>query len=369
LCIEFTLLKWVNNWKGSALKPNKQITLDHIAHQVGVSVTTVSRVLTGQSKKYRISTRTAEKVQSTARELGYMPDQLARALRTNRTNTIGLVIPDISNPFFSTIARNIEIQARKIGTAIILSDSQEDTQLEIESLRLLQSRKVDGLIVCPVGEKYEHLESIQQSGHPMVVIDRIFPELECAYVVSDNYQGALEAVSYFFEMNHRSIGLIQGKVNTSVNIDRIRGYRDAHQNYGVALDESLIVGDSFGKRNGYIATKILLSKAMRPSAIFATSNLISLGAMTAIQEGGLRIPEDISLISFDDQPYSEYLATPMTTVSQQTAETGEIAFRLLQSQIKGGSQLSREGIILPTELVFRKSVKKLDAVNAVLSTN
>jgi len=294
-----------------------------------------------------------------------MPDQLARALRTKRTNTIGLVIPDISNPFFSTIARNIEIQARKIGTAIILSDSQEETQLEIESLRLLQSRKVDGLIVCPVGEECEHLKSIKISGLPLVIIDRVFPDLECAYVVSDNHKGALEAVSHFFEMNHRSIGLIQGKVNTSVNIDRIKGYRDAHQKFGVALDESLIVGDSFGKRNGYIATKILLSKAQRPTAIFATSNLISLGAMTAIQEEGLRIPEDISLISFDDQPYSEYLATPMTTVSQQTAEAGEIAFRLLQTQIKGENQLSPEGIVLPTELVFRNSVKKMDAVNAI----
>ncbi len=237
--------------KGSFLVQNKHVTLDVIADQIGVSCTTVSRVLTGQSKKYRISDRTKELVQQTARELGYVPDQLARGLRTKRTNTMGLIIPNISNPFFSTIARNIEIQARKVGNSIILADSQEDTQLEIDSIRLLQSRKVDGLIICPVGEESAHLENIVSSGLPMVIIDRHFPSLKCAYVVSDNYQGALEAVSYFFGMNHRSIGYIQGRVNTSVNKERIRGYRDAHEKNNEPVDESLIVGDSFGKRNGY----------------------------------------------------------------------------------------------------------------------
>jgi len=342
------------------LSENRQITLDDIANQVGVSRTTVSRVLSGQAKQYRISNQTMENVSQTAMELGYMPDQLARGLRTKRTNTIGLIIPDISNPFFSTIARNIEIQARKIGSSIILSDSQEDTQLEIESTRLLRSRKVDGLIICPVGEEFQHLLSIQSSGLPLVIIDRYFPELECAYVVSDNYQGALEAVTYFFKMNHRSVAFLQGRVKTSVNSDRIKGYRDAHKQYEVPVDESLIVGDSFGKRNGYIGTKILLGKTPRPTAIFAASNLISLGAMTAIQEEGLKIPDDISIISFDEQPYSEYLATPMTTVAQQTSETGEIAFKLLQSLIQHEGKQTTDGIVLPTELVYRKSVKKLN---------
>lgn len=343
---------------------NKQITLDNIASAVGVSCTTVSRVLTGQSKKYRISDKTRERVQETARELGYFPDQLARGLRTKRSNTIGLIIPDISNPFFSTIARNIEIQARKIGSSIILSDSQEDTALEIESIRLLQSRKVDGLLICPVGEESAHLKGFLNTGLPIVIIDRYFPDLDCPFVASDNYQGALEAVEYFFSMNHRSIGYIQGRVNTSVNFDRLRGFRDAHSRQGIPVDESLIVGDSFGKRNGYIGTKILLSKSPRPTALFAASNLISLGAMSAIREGGLKIPEDISIISFDDQPYSEYLATPMTTVSQQTSEVGEIAFRILLSQINQDGKSATDGIVLPTELIYRKSVRKLAGVNS-----
>ncbi|MBC8401408.1 MAG: LacI family DNA-binding transcriptional regulator [Candidatus Marinimicrobia bacterium] len=339
---------------------NNRETLQSIAKKVGVSTTTVSRVLSGQAEKYRISKSTKELVLRTAAESGYVPDQVARGLRTRQTNTVGLIIPDISNPFFSAVARNIEIQARKVGCSIILSDSQEDTQLEVESIRVLQSRKVDGLIICPVGEECNHLFPIIDSGMPIVIIDRYFPELKCAYVISDNYNGALEAVSYLIKNNHRSIAYIQGRLNTSVNNDRVRGYRDAHQKFNIPLDESLIVGDSFGKKNGYIGAKILLNRNPRPTAIFSASNLISLGAMSAILEEGLKIPDDVSMISFDDQPYSDYLAAPMTTVSQQTSETGQIAFKLLLTQIKQEGKKQVEGIILPTKLIYRKSVKKLD---------
>lgn len=337
---------------------NYQKTMQNVAAKIGVSITTVSRVLSGQAQKYRISKQTADAVFKVAAEMGYVPDQVARGLRIRRTNTIGLIIPDISNPFFSTIARYIEINARKYGYSTILSDCQEDTQMEIESIHLLQSRKVDGLILCPIGEDSDHLRAIVNSGLPIVIVDRYFPELACSYVISDNYKGALEAVSYLIENNHHSIGCIQGRINTSVNINRVRGFRDAFKKSNIPLDESLIVGENFGKKDGYIGAKILLSRKTRPSAIFSASNLISLGAMRAILEEGLTIPDDISMISFDDQPYSDYLVTPMTTVAQQTSEIGQIAFTLLHSQMKSENKPMIEGIILPTKLIIRKSVKK-----------
>ncbi len=326
-----------------------------------MSVTTVSRILNGQAARSRISKSTEEAVMRTAVELGYVPDQLARGLRIKRTHTIGLIIPDISNPFFSTVARNIEIEARKAGYSIILSDTQEETQLEVDSIRLLQSRKVDGFIICPAGEEGEHLNAILSSGLPMVIVDRHFPELECPDVISDNYRGSFEAVSHFSENNHRRIACIQGRRHTSVNDERVRGYLDALKKYNIPLDESFIVGDSFGERNGYVGAKILLNRAPRPTAIFAASNLISLGAMRAIFEEGLKIPDDISMISFDDQPYSDYLATPMTTVAQQTTEMGQIAFKLLMAQIDLERPSDTEGVVLPTKLIIRKSVKKLEA--------
>lgn len=284
---------------------------------------------------------------------------MARGLRIRRTYTVGLVIPDISNPFFASVARSIEIEARKVKYSIMLCDSQESTKIEIDSIRLLQSQKVDGLIICPVGQDYEHLKRLYNNGTPVVVVDRYFPQLKCSYVISDNYTGALEAVSYFIENGHRVIACIQGILSTSVNDDRVRGYKDAHKKYSIPLDGSLIIGNSFGERNGYIGAKILLNRAERPTAIFATSNLISLGALRAISEEGFKIPDDISMISFDDQAYSDYLSTPMTTVVQQKEEIGNIASKLLIDQIESDNSFNTKGVTLTTRLIIRKSVKNL----------
>ena len=337
----------------------RRVTLNSIAEEVGLSTTTVSRILNGKAARYRISKSTEEAVLRTAAELEYVPDRLARGLRTRRTHTIGLIIPDISNPFFSTVARNIGIEARKTGYSIFLYDTQEKTSLEVDSLRLLQSRKVDGLIICPAGDEDEHLNATLSSGLPMVIVDRHFPGLKCPYVISDNYGGSLDAVNFLLENNHRRVSCIQGRLHTSVNKDRIRGYKDALKKHRIPLDESLIVGDSFGEGNGYVSAKILLNQSSRTTAIFATSNLISLGAMRAIFEEGLKIPDDISIVSFDDQPYSDYLAAPMTTVAQQTTEMGQIAFKLLLAQLNPGKSDNNQGVILPTKLIIRKSVKTL----------
>lgn len=333
-----------------------KVTLKTIADSIGVSVTTVSRVLNNQSKKYRISSSTEANILRKAKELGYIPDQIARGLRIKRSNIIGLIIPDISNPFFAQLSRVIENQARKKGYSIILSDTQEYKQLEIDSIRVLQSRRVDGIIICPNGEESTHLRKLINSNLPTVIVDRYIKGLNCPYVISDNYRGSYEAISHFIEKNHKNIVCIQGNPLTSVSDDRVRGYKDAMSENDLPFDETSIIGDSFGERNGYVSAKLLLSKYPRPSAFFACSNLISLGAMRAVFEEGLKIPEDISMISFDDQPYSEYLATPMTVVVQQTREMGQIAFNLLLARFNHSSPTSSDGVILPTKLVIRRSV-------------
>jgi LacI family transcriptional regulator len=203
------------------------------------------------------------------------------------------------------------------------------------------------------------LEVLIQTGLPIVIADRHFPDLKCPYVISDNYHGSFEAVSHLIEKNHKAIACIQGRPKTSVNDERVRGYRDAMTKYNLLFDETLVVGDSFGERNGYVSAKLLLSRDPRPTAFFACSNLISLGAMRAIVEEGLKIPNDISMISFDDQPYSEYLATPMSVVVQQTKEMGQIIFKLLMAQINHGSPTNTEGVVLPTKLILRRSVRDL----------
>jgi LacI family transcriptional regulator len=333
-------------------------TLKSIASKLGLSVSTVSRVLNGKSSHYRFSKETEQLILKATKELNYTPNQLARGLRLKRTNSIGYIIPDISNPFFASIAKSVEKSARKHGYSMLLCDSEENTEIEQTSLQLMLNRKVDGLIISPVGLEVSHLKDIAKRNVPMVLLDRYFPDLDIPFVTSDNYQGALDAVNLLIENGHTRIACIQGLKNTSPNNDRVKGYCDAHIKNELQVDESLIVGDSFGEENGYIETKLLLRKKNIPTAIFSISNLISLGAIRAISEEGLKIPDDISMISFDDQPYSRFLATPMTTVAQQNYQIGQIATKLLIDQIESNSRMEQKGIFLPTKINIRDSVKR-----------
>jgi LacI family transcriptional regulator len=326
---------------------NYSITLKRIADELSVSVTTVSRALSGNARRYRIGRATEQKVQELARSLGFTPNPLARGLRLKKTTTIGLVIPDISNPFFAAIARQVAVGAHDVHYSVVVCDSQNNEDIEIESLELLRARGVEGIVLCPVG----------------LLADRYFPGIPLPYVASDNFAGARTATNYLIENGHRDIVCLQGLRGTSPNEDRLRGYQDALRNHAIPSDASLIVGDSFGEQSGYVTTKLLLKTARRFTAILAFSNLISLGAIRAIVEEGLRIPEDMSIVSFDDQPYSAHLVAPLTTVAQSTVEMGQIALKLLLDRIQSTDHTFQGGILLPTNLVVRASVKNYNSMN------
>ena len=336
-----------------------RVTLKSLADRLGLSVTTVSRALNGKGRRYRISRKTEKRVIEEAKKLNFYPNQLARGLRINKTLAIGLVIPDISNPFFANIAHNIEVETRKRGYAIFLCDSQESTDIEIESLKLLESRNVDGLIISPVGQTSEHLKVFENSDKPIVIVDRYFPNLKLPSVASDNFQGALDAVQHLLEHGHKRILCLQGLQGTTPNEMRVQGYIDAHEKNNTEIDDSLIVGDKFDDRSGYIYTKYVLKEKKHFSAIFALSNLIALGALRALAEEGLRVPEDISIVSFDDYPYSAYLATPMTTVRQNNDALGKTAVKMFFEQFESGGKAGKNVVFIPTELIPRKSVKNL----------
>ena len=342
-----------------SLSARRKTTIKVIAERGGVSVTTVSRVLSGQAEKYRISKKTEELVTGLAEELNYEPNMLARSLRMKQTFTIGMIVPDISNPFFASIARFVEIESRRAGYSVIVCDSQEDTALEEESIKVLEMRKVDGMIICPVGRESQSIVKVSKLNIPIVIVDRYFPEMNLSCVVSDNYNGAIQAINHLIEKGYRKIAFIQGLCDTSVNKERLKGYIDAHKQNDLPVNESLVVGEDFGEQNGYIGAKILLNGAERPTAIFGGSNLISLGAIRAISEEHLRIPDDISLIAFDDQPYFDFLTTPITSVRQKKEELGKISITLLLGELDGHGVPDKKKIVVPTELVARKSVKQL----------
>lgn len=335
-----------------------QPTLQRIADQSGLSVSTVSRVLSGQASRYRISKQTEMAVRKLAKEASFVPNQLARGLRLRRTLTIGLVIPDISNPFFAGIAHQVIVGSRRHGYSVILCDSQDDTELEMKELALLQSRSVEGVLLCPTGQSSKHLAAFIGGRLPLVLVDRFFPDLPLPYVSSDNASGARQATDLLITSGHRRIACLQGLRGTSPNESRVRGYKEALAHHHLPIENSLIVGDSFTEQSGYIETKLLLRTEPGVRAILALSNLNGLGAIRALTEEKRRIPDDVSIISFDDTPYFSYLATPLTAVAQSNSEMGEVAVKLLFDQIQSPHRQTKGGILLPTTLVMRESVKR-----------
>ena len=346
---------------GTEATHSAQPTLQFIAGRSGVSVTTVSRVLSGQTARYRISKKTEAAVRKLAREFPFVPNQLARGLRLKKTLTIGLVVPEISNPFFANIARQVTIGTRAAGYSVIVCDTEDNLELEKQSIRLLKSRNVEGILLCPVGQSSEHLTEFVNSKLPVVLVDRYFPELPLPYVISDNVGGAKQATELLIANGHNRIACLQGLVGTSPNKSRIQGYKEALTQHFLPIDESLIVGDGFDEQSGYIETKLLLSTRPDVKAILALSNLNALGAIRALAEERRSVPDDISIISFDDSPCWPYLATPMTCVAQAYSEMGEVAVKLLFDQIRSRREQTQRGILLPTTLMMRKSVKQLES--------
>ena len=336
-------------------------TLNDIAEKAGVSVSTVSRVLNKKAGKYRISTDTETKILKTARELKYRPNQIARGLRLKKTNTIGLIAPDVSNPFFAYIIKRVQNIAHGFGYSLVVCNTDENLGQEVEHVNLLYRNRVDGLIAMPVGQAYGHFADWLDKGTPLVLLDRCFDEIDTCSVVVDNYVGAYEAVEHFIRFGHERIAFIQGLPGTYTNNERLRGFRAALGANGLPVDENLIVGADFRQENGYMEAKLLLTKADRPTAIFASSDLITLGALQAIYEEGLRVPEDVSLIMFDDFDFAPYLRCPLTAVRQPKELMGEIAVKMLIEELRGERQGGRR-VVLKPKLVVRASVAPPAAV-------
>lgn len=344
------------------------VTLRDISLKAGVSISTASRVLNGKTEKYRISQKTQLLVQKAAQQLAYRPNQLARGLRLKKTHTIGLVVPDISNPFFAHVARTIQIQAYQAGYSLFVCNTDENQTTEIEQIELLLSHKLDGIIIMPVGVKYEHILRLVQEHIPFVLIDRSFDELEANSVVVDNYTGAYKAVEHLIDNGHQRIAIIQGLPNTYTNTARVKGYQEALTHHHIPIDSRLIVGDDFRQENGYIETKLLLNLEKPPTALFTTSDLITLGALQAMYEEHLKIPQDISIVAFDDVDFAPYLIAPLTVVQQPKELMGEIAVKLLIDDIKARGKSEKKRIVLKPELIVRKSVFRIQSPRLVEPT-
>ncbi len=333
-------------------------TLKDIARRTGFSVSTISRVLHDPSNKYKISDKTRHQIRKAAEELGYRPNTLARGLRLQRTNEIGIVVPDISNPFFSALIKSFATELRRSGYNFIVYESDENLALERASIKSLLEKRVDGLIIASVGQDFSHLLKVRETGVPLVTVDRCFEALDVDSVSVDNMKGALLAVSHLIREGHSRIAFIQGLPGTYANEARLQGYRQALTQAGFSIDERLIVGDDFRSMNGFLQTKLLLKMAPPPSAIFTAGDLIALGALEACRENGFRIPDDISLVTFDDPVFASYLSPALTAVEQPISKMAEMAVAMLYRRLRTPED-ERRHVLLEPKLNVRNSVARL----------
>ena len=333
-------------------------TLTDIARKTGFSVSTVSRVLHDQTQKYKISDRTRVAVRRAAEELGYTPNQLARGLRLRQTHQIGVIVPDVSNPFFATMVQSVSKAARKAGYSIIVSDADEDSNVELESLRALLENRVDGLLIAAVGQSYAHIRALRTSRTPLVMLDRWADDLEADAISVDNVKGAYLATGHLLREGHRKIAFVQGLRGTNANEGRLQGFLQAMKDGDAPTQAEYIVGDDFGTLNGYIETKSLLQLADPPTAIFAAGDLIALGVLKALKEETVTIPGQISLVTFDDPSFASYLSPPLTAVEQPIETMGEMGVKLLMRRMRNPEAEFRH-VLLEPRLIVRESVARL----------
>ena len=333
-------------------------TLKDIAQRTGFSISTISRVLHDSSKRYKISDETKQLIKKAADELGYRPNTLARGLRLQQTNEIGIVVPDISNPFFSALIKSFATELRRGGYNFIVYESDENISLERASIKSLLEKRVDGFIVASVGQDFSHLQTLHETGIPLVTVDRCFDALDVDSVSVDNEKGTRLAVSHLIREGHSRIAFIQGLPGTYANEARLHGYKIALEQAGIPIDERLIVGDDFRSMNGYLETKLLLNLASPPSAIFTAGDLIALGALEACRENGFRIPDDVSLATFDDPVFASYLSPALTAVEQPIAKMAEMAVAMLYRRIRSPHDERRQ-VLLEPKLNIRNSVSRL----------
>jgi LacI family transcriptional regulator len=335
----------------------KKVTIKDIARMANVSHTTVSRALNNKS---RIRNETKEKILSIARELNYQPNFIARSLVMKRTKTLGLVITTIANPFYTELAQGIETTARGLGYNIILCSTNYDLSIEKQHIDILRSKGVDGIIFTSAHIGDPNIIKLAEEGFPIVLVNRRTYEPvvkeKVDYVGVDNILGGFLAVKHLIKLGHQRIGVIGGSSESSVGFERVEGGKKALAAYGLeAMDNYFLEGD-FLKESGYQGGKRFLKMADPPTAIFATNDYMALGAYQAILDEGLRVPEDIAIIGFNDIEFTAMKGIELTTIGQKKYEMGALAVKTLVEKIEGGEiKPSTKEIILKPELIIRRT--------------
>lgn len=328
-------------------------TLKDVAREAEVSVSTVSRALNNSEK---VHPDTQRHVQEVAEELGYMPSRVARRLRVKngKASLIGLVIPDIQNPFFADVTRGVEDVAQDHDYALLLSNSDEDSNKQRLALEILQTEDVDGVIVPPVGLEDPAIKQLLDTDIAVVCVDRRLRNARVDTILSDNRDGAYEAVSHLIELGHRRIGFIGGVPHISTLTDRRQGYEEALRSEGLTVDSSLVIEGNSCRERGNESTKQLLALNSPPTALFTGNNLSTLGALSALNEEEIAVPDEMAVVGYDDVPWSMALNPPPTVVDQPGYEMGRRAAEILLDRLEDPNR-SPTTMTLQPKLIVRQS--------------
>jgi DNA-binding LacI/PurR family transcriptional regulator len=330
-------------------------TSHEVAEKAGVSSTTVSHVI---NQTRFVSPDTVKRVQDVMSDLGYRPNSLARSLRRGETHSIGLILPDSSNPFFAEVTHAIEAEAFLKGYSLILCNTDGDINKERRYTDVLYNKQIDGIIFMAAGDDTASLQELLKQGLPTVVVDRELDTLDVDSVISDNFQSGYLAATHFIEGGHEKIAIIRGPSNLTPSAKRVTGFCQALQDANISFDSDYLLEGDFHPKSGYFAAKKLLSLGKPPTAIFVCNDLMAMGVLRAVHEAGLTVPENISIIGHDNIELASYTLPGLTTIAQQIEKIGSTAFQLLLDRIHDENAPVKK-VVLPNFLIERHSTRSL----------
>lgn len=327
-------------------------TIRDVAKKAGVATMTVSRVINNSGY---VSEETRAKVETAVAELGYVPNMLGPSLRFKQTNTIALLLTDITNPFWTSVARGAEDAAHENGYSVILCNTDESVEKQEQYIEMLLRRRIDGILLAPTSSSAAPVQMIQQQGIAVVVLDRSVPVAGVDVVRGDSTGGAYLLTRHLLELGHTKITAMVGPRNVSTSCERVAGFERAMQESDLDINEGQILWGKFTLASGREMMEQVLATSPRPTAIFAGNNFIAIGALQAIRNAGLEAPRDISIASFDGLPESLSAYPFITHVVQPTYAMGYKATRILLSRMSDANDNEYRSVILPTKLVIRQS--------------
>jgi LacI family transcriptional regulator len=342
------------------MKNNDKATIHDIAHKLNITASTVSRALNNHP---RISEATKKAVQKAAKQLNYQPNHIAAALRNGKSNIIGVIVPTADRSFFSSVVRGIEEIANKANYNVMICQSYDSYQKEVMNVEALLNARVDGVIasLAKETENLDHFNKIIEKGIPLILYDRASEKLEVSQVVIDDYQAAYKAVEHLIQQGCKKIAHFTSTRKISIYKERLRGYQDAIKDYNLPEDADLIFESDLQLEDGRTGMQNLLKLATPPDAVFSASALGAMGAMQVLKENNIKIPEEVALFGFSNEPFTSFTDPPLSTVDQMSLRMGNSAAEIFLEHIaaaKNKKTVHPQKTVLKPELVIRASSLK-----------